>query len=680
MSLRLISMPALPLAAVCVLCASEPGRAELPDQALDAAKHATSFLTEQVSTHGGYLWRYSADLQRREGEGVVDTETVWVQPPGTPSVGESFLRLYEATGDPQFLDAARAAGEALRLGRCVPVAGKRWWNSNPNDAGNGPTAPIRHERKPKINPAWMTTRPNRPCDSSCSWIGLWISTIKACTRWLSTRLEGLLDRGQLPNGGFPQVWTSEKVEPSVTPRQRAGYPDSWSRVYPGHQQYWQQFTLNDNLAPDVLRTLFLAHEIYHASDASPDKPSRYLAAALKLADSLLLAQMPDPQPAWAQQYNVAMQPMWARKFEPPAICGGESQGIIEALLFVSSRTGDRKYLAPLSKALDYLDASELPNGRLARFYELRTNRPLYFTQDYVLTYDGTDAPTHYSFEVPSRIDRLRREFSQLMAQPNERSSSLPAHRRSVSDAAVRSVLAELDDRGAWITDDGLRYHKKPGPVIDMRIAVQNLNLLADYLAEQRDSKAAVPPGVTLPQMWEVSPPLIAPERRQNQPSHAQKDPTIVFHDNRWHVFMTVKLPDRSAIEYCSFADWRDADASARTILRVSDSAYYCAPQVFFFQPHNKWYLIYQMGVPGQDKMWVAYSTTESIADPATWTQAQPILDGGPDDHRTVGGLDYWIICDDQRRSCFSPASMETCGGCRRISPAFRSGLTTASSH
>jgi len=153
-------------------------------------------------------------------------------------------------------------------------------------------------------------------------------------------------------------------------------------------------------------------------------------------------------------------------------------------------------------------------------------------------------------------------------------------------------------------------------------------------------------------MWEYSAPLIAPEERDRDPSRAQKDPTVVFFEGRWHVFMTVKLPGRSAIEYCSFADWAQADASPRTILRVSDSDYYCAPQVFYFSPQEKWYLVYQMGRPGARFMWVAYSTTETIDDPSSWTQAAPMLDGGDHDPREVGGLDYWIICDDQRAYLF----------------------------
>lgn len=156
----------------------------------------------------------------------------------------------------------------------------------------------------------------------------------------------------------------------------------------------------------------------------------------------------------------------------------------------------------------------------------------------------------------------------------------------------------------------------------------------------------------LPAMWEYGPPLIAPEKRTANPSRAQKDPTVVFYEGKWHVFMTVKLTGKSAIEYCSFKNWEEADASPRTLLTVSDSDYYCAPQVFYFRPHKKWYLVYQMGVPGANKMWVAYSTTTNVADPKSWTRAMPILDGGKDDPRKLGGLDYWIICDKERAYLF----------------------------
>ena len=157
------------------------------------------------------------------------------------------------------------------------------------------------------------------------------------------------------------------------------------------------------------------------------------------------------------------------------------------------------------------------------------------------------------------------------------------------------------------------------------------------------------PAFQPPAAWEYTAPLISPEKRADSPSLSQKDPTVVFHGGKWHVFMTIKSPGFTGIEYCAFEKWEDADRAPRTILKASDAKYYCAPQVFYFAPHKKWYLVYQMGVPTPKKMmWVAYSTTDNIADPASWTKAQPILDGGNDDPRQQGGLDYWIICDDTR--------------------------------
>ncbi len=166
---------------------------------------------------------------------------------------------------------------------------------------------------------------------------------------------------------------------------------------------------------------------------------------------------------------------------------------------------------------------------------------------------------------------------------------------------------------------------------------------------QREDK---PTGFEVPDQWQYSQPLVAPERRDKEPSRAQKDPTVVFHDGRWHLFMTVKLPGRSAIEYCSFEDWNEANNAERTLLDLSESDYFCAPQVFYFEPHQKWYLIYQLGAPNAKFMWVAYSTTDDIGDPDSWTKAEPMLDGGDNDPRSEGGLDYWIICDEERAYLF----------------------------
>src|SRR5688500_12892115 len=87
------------------------------EQAAAALRRAVDFYRTRVAAHGGYVYRTSADLARREGEGKVGPDTVWVQPPGTPAVGMAYLEAYERTGERYLLDAARAAGECLIRGQ-----------------------------------------------------------------------------------------------------------------------------------------------------------------------------------------------------------------------------------------------------------------------------------------------------------------------------------------------------------------------------------------------------------------------------------------------------------------------------------------------------------------------------------------------------------------------------------
>jgi hypothetical protein len=84
-------------------------------EASDALWRATAFL-QSISAGGGYLWHYSVDLQRRAGESMADANLIWIQPPGTPTVGQAYLRAYAATKQSRYLDAARSVAAAL--GRC----------------------------------------------------------------------------------------------------------------------------------------------------------------------------------------------------------------------------------------------------------------------------------------------------------------------------------------------------------------------------------------------------------------------------------------------------------------------------------------------------------------------------------------------------------------------------------
>lgn len=80
-------------------------------------KRAATFYAGEVAMNGGYVYYYSTDLTKRLGEGPATATEVWVQPPGTPAVGEAYLAASAATDDALYLEAALAAGKSLVYGQ-----------------------------------------------------------------------------------------------------------------------------------------------------------------------------------------------------------------------------------------------------------------------------------------------------------------------------------------------------------------------------------------------------------------------------------------------------------------------------------------------------------------------------------------------------------------------------------
>jgi len=131
--------------------------------------------------------------------------------------------------------------------------------------------------------------------------------------------------------------------------------------------------------------------------------------------------------------------------------------------------------------------------KLARFYELKTNRPLYFTKQYQLTYKSNDMPTHYGFIVKSSVDSLESRYRSLLKASPQKLASMRFPTRRVRltpslTAKAKSAIDLLNANGAWITQGDLRTAKLENvPVIDTRVFVKNLETLADYVAaHQRD--------------------------------------------------------------------------------------------------------------------------------------------------------------------------------------------------
>lgn len=139
----------------------------------------------------------------------------------------------------------------------------------------------------------------------------------------------------------------------------------------------------------------------------------------------------------------------------------------------------------------YLRRSRLPDGRLARFYELQTNRPLYCTKDYGLTYSDQDTPTHYVFKVTNRLDSLEKAYRQVQALPaselGPKPYQQPKSSARPSRSQVQQVIDSLDNQGRWVAKGRLRYQDQPDltdRIIDCRTFINNCRILSTYLAAE----------------------------------------------------------------------------------------------------------------------------------------------------------------------------------------------------
>lgn len=473
---------------ICLFVAVSPPAANADDlekAAPVALRKAIDFYRRQVASHGGYVYRYSADLTKREGEGKVGPDTVWVQPPGTPTVGEAYLEAHRQAGIPEALDAARETGLCLVRGQLRSGG----WNQSIEfepEARKKFAYRVEAAASKQFN---VTTFDDDKTQSALRFLMRLDQALEFRDQTIHEAALFALDsilQAQRPNGGWPQGY-DEFPKAADFPVQPARLPDDWPREYPGGK-YWHHYTLNDNAQADTIDMLLLAGETY-------GEP-KYRAAGLRGADFLLLAQLPEPQPGWAQQYDAQLQPAWARKFEPPAITGGESQGVLRVLLRAYAATGEGKYLEPLPRAIAYLRRSQLPNGQLARFYELRTNKPLFMTRDYQLTYDGSDTPTHYSFTIGNQLDAIERELRRLrdatpeerQAQTKKKSARKPGKPSPSLVAEARRLVDSLDERGAWVEEGKLRYHGKQDEtrrIIDSQTFSKNLKQLSQYVGKTR---------------------------------------------------------------------------------------------------------------------------------------------------------------------------------------------------
>jgi hypothetical protein len=157
--------------------------------------------------------------------------------------------------------------------------------------------------------------------------------------------------------------------------------------------------------------------------------------------------------------------------------------------------------------------------------------------------------------------------------------------------------------------------------------------------------------------WTTDTVTLKPDPRKMPPAAPEwsqvKDPSVVYYQHRWHLFCSIlrEVPEevsgRLRIGYMSFSNWKDAQSTQWQFINLYHPGdfmgYHGAPQVFYFAPQKKWYLVYQLANKSRGLPYGPYySTTANIGDLTSWTMPKllhAIIPGNE-------GLDHWVICDD----------------------------------
>ncbi len=145
---------------------------------------------------------------------------------------------------------------------------------------------------------------------------------------------------------------------------------------------------------------------------------------------------------------------------------------------------------------------------------------------------------------------------------------------------------------------------------------------------------------------------------------ALKDPTLVQFGDRWHVFTSLITYNKNtryvSLKHISFKEWDKLDQARSSNIIFPGNIGGSAPQVFYFTPHKKWYLIYQASADWENEGITptvanrapVFSTNENIDDPMAWTRAERLDMEIEGDRLIPKWIDFWVICDDSRAHLF----------------------------
>jgi len=437
---------------------------KLVQQAEQTMLNAAKFMVESVSYNGGYVWYYLPDLSRRWGEMEAYKTMIWVQDGGTVSVGHMLLDAYRATGNEYYYQAAEKAATAMIWGQSTEGG----WHYMIDFAGD------------KSMKAWYATIGKNgwrleefqhyygndtydddvSSDAARFLLRMYLEKLDPKYKPPLDKAINFLLKSQYPNGGWPQR-----------------YPLMYDFAKAGHPDYTAYYTFNDDVIWE--NTNFLT-QCYQTLGQK-----RLLDPINRGMNFYLLSQAPNG--AWGEQYNMKMQAVGARTYEPTGYLPKYTYNQAFLLLKFYQYTGDRRYLARIPNTIKWLEKVKLPvegqlNGRYthSQFVEIGTDRPIYVHRKgsnvvygkYFVNYDDKNLLGHYSGKVKLDLQKLKDEYARVSAMSVEEATkdspikpakfdgkSTPQHEyeldrdaivTDVSEKQAQDIISALDSKGRWL--------------------------------------------------------------------------------------------------------------------------------------------------------------------------------------------------------------------------------------
>lgn len=389
-----------------------PETSETRTAALDAMERATRFMAEDLAYEGGYVWSYLPDGSRQFGEMEAFPTQIWIQPPGTATMGHLYLDAYHATGDELYYEAATRVGEALAEAQ-LPTGG---WNYMYDLAGEEST----REWYDTIGKnGWRleefqhyygnaTFDDAGTAESSQLLLRLYAEKKdEAFKPALDAAVAFVLD-SQYPVGGWPQR-----------------FPAPTGDLAEGEGGYTDLITFNDDVAAENIEFLLMVFQAFDDESVLP--------AVRTAMDAFTVTQQPAPQAGWSLQHTVDdLAPAGARTYEPVSLATHTTASNVEKLLGFYELTGEEVFLDGVPAALDWLDSVRLPEDQWTEdgrqyptFVELGTNDPLYVHRtgsnvvngEYTVDKDPTGTIVHYNSFRTLDVPGLRERYEELKAAP-----------------------------------------------------------------------------------------------------------------------------------------------------------------------------------------------------------------------------------------------------------------------